>query len=74
MSDHASTAIMGKADWIWDDELGVHVPCCTVRPIHVPSQRPTQEKCGNGPLTGDQILTGDCGEHGSDSGSTGEDA
>lgn len=48
---------LGKADWIWDDELGVHLPCCVqIR------EKGTGYKCGNGPLEGDQILTGDCGD------------
>lgn len=48
-------AKLGKADWRWDDELQMHLPCCS---------RPKGTwRCGNGPLVGDAILTGDCGEH-----------
>jgi hypothetical protein len=43
-----------RADWLWDDDLDMHIPCC--------SQWDGRRKCGNGPLTGDQILTGDCGK------------
>jgi len=54
---------LGKADWIYgrtdpfEDPLsGMHIPCCSV----VKSDGLT---CGNGPLTGEAIETGDCGEH-----------
>lgn len=60
-SDQSTTAITGKADWIYDDEFDMHIPCC--------SQPKGQWRCGNGPLTADAILTGDCGEHPVDSGS-----
>lgn len=46
---------LGKADWQWDDEWQHHIPCC--------SQPKGTWRCGNGPLVGDAILTGDCGEH-----------
>lgn len=45
----------GKATWVYDHEFEMHIPCC--------SQRPEGKFCLNGPLTGDQIYTGDCGEH-----------
>lgn len=51
---------IGKADWLYDDEYDMHIPCC--------SQPNWFEKlgrvwrCSNGPLTGDQIMSGDCGE------------
>lgn len=52
--------MMGKATWEWDEDLLMHVPCC--------SQYSRGDRggwrCGNGPLTGDQIMTGDCGQHG----------
>lgn len=48
--------VMGKADWVYDHELGVHVPSC--------SQPKGAWRCGNGPLTGGAIDSGDCGEHG----------
>lgn len=48
---------LGKADWNWDEELGMHIPCCT---MHRSASGPP---CGNGPLTGEQIAKGDCGEH-----------
>ena len=50
-------AWMGKADWLWTDTLGIHVPCCRRR---ANSHGGT---CHNGPLVGEQIETGDCGEH-----------
>lgn len=48
---------MGKATWVWEEDLQCHVPCCTY--LDPFDQRP----CYNGPLVGDQIMTGDCGEH-----------
>lgn len=60
---------LGKASWIYDEELNMHVPCCTVLTVKskwishaVVEIRP--QPCGNGPLVGDQIESGDCGEHG----------
>lgn len=48
-------ARLGKADWLWDDEMQMHIPCCS---------RPKGTRlCHNGPLVGDAILSGDCGEH-----------
>lgn len=47
------------ADFIWANELGCFLPCCSVT-------KADGSVCGNGPLTGDQVNTGDCGEdHGS---------
>lgn len=45
---------LGKADWLWDEELQMHVPCC--------SQSMRDRLCHNGPLVGEAVLTGDCGE------------
>lgn len=45
----------GRADWIFDPELGTHIPSC--------SQPNGNWHCGNGPLTGAAIDTGDCGGH-----------
>lgn len=47
---------MGKADWLWNESLGIHLPCCRVGNGYGGT-------CGNGPLVGDQIKSGDCGEH-----------
>lgn len=54
---------LGKADWLYqrtdpseDFVAGMHLPCCS---MVLPSGR----NCGNGPLTGQQIEQGDCGEH-----------
>ncbi len=45
----------GMADWIWDDELQMHIPCC--------SRRHRSWRCGNGPLTKpEDIASGDCGQ------------
>jgi hypothetical protein len=55
------TDTLGKADWIWDNELQTHIPCCT---RHIQIRDSTYfPKCGNGPLVGEAILSGDCGEH-----------
>lgn len=63
---------LGKADWLYqrtdpseDFVAGMHIPCCSMlvvtrnsdnEPIRV-------HTCHNGPLVGDQIVSGDCGEH-----------
>jgi hypothetical protein len=49
----------GKADWIWDEELNLHIPCCS---RWVTTTVGSIRKCGNGPLTGNEIVTGTCGE------------
>lgn len=49
---------LGKADWIWVDDVG-HVPSC-IRQTRGPN---SWERCGNGPLEDEAIETGDCGEH-----------
>lgn len=57
-------AELGRADWLWEDDLQMHVPCCTVRRTAIRGVLTIPVgKCGNGPLTGGQIETGDCGEH-----------
>jgi hypothetical protein len=48
----AGLTSLGKAHWMWTEDLGCHVPCC--------SQRNDHEAC-NGPLVGGQIESGDCG-------------
>lgn len=45
---------LGKADWIYDREWDMHVPCC--------SRWQGNGKCHHGPLVGDQIEAGDCGD------------
>lgn len=47
--------VLGRADWIYDEDLRVHIPCCT--------RRQAGHACGNGPLVGVAIGAGDCGEH-----------
>jgi hypothetical protein len=51
---------LGKADWLYSPDLGCHIPCCTWL-------MPTLRRCGNGPLTGEAIVTGNCGQHGDES-------
>lgn len=46
---------MGAADWIYDHELQIHVACCTYA-------LPNGKRCGNGPLTGNEIATGVCSD------------
>lgn len=48
-----------KCDWIWDEAIG-HMPCCTQMVI---DDNGAIRKCGNGPLTGDQLQSGDCEQH-----------
>jgi hypothetical protein len=48
--------VQGKAHWIWNDDLNMHIPCCSV----VDSDGVW---CGNGPLLDSMIEAGDCGEH-----------
>jgi hypothetical protein len=49
-----TTTDLGRADWLYDDELGCHIPSC--------SMYTGNWRCGNGPLQGDQITTGNCGK------------
>lgn len=63
--EHVLTTMAGKADWRYDPELGMHIPCCTVKrrwPVG-PEELSPMLPCGNGPLVGEQILVGDCGQH-----------
>jgi hypothetical protein len=41
--------VHGKANYIWDDDFKIHIPCCRV--------------CGNGPVTGDEEENGLCSDH-----------
>lgn len=56
---------IGKADWLYDEELGFHMPCCSkyrfLKNLHRADGTRPVWKCHNGPLTGQQIMTGDCG-------------
>ena len=47
---------MGKADWLWDEELNTHIPYCAFK------DEGRRMLCGN-PLIGDQILNGKCEQH-----------
>lgn len=40
---------LGKAVWIYNFDLDLSIPCCS--------------ECGNGPLIGNSIAIGLCGEH-----------
>lgn len=57
----------GPVDWIWDEDLEMHIPCCTevVERTYVMAGEPIpiHAHCGNGPLVGEQLRTGKCGEH-----------
>lgn len=59
--------VHGKADWIWDEELGTQIPCCSVLVrrtlLEGGGRLNTRVHCGQGPLVGDQIKSGDCGGH-----------
>lgn len=48
---------LGKAHWMWDDEINFHIPCCAI-------VDDSGSWCGNGPLFDSMIASGDCGEHG----------
>ncbi len=54
--DVDSKLILGKVDWIYDREIDSHIPCC-------PYWITFNVKCGNGPLTNEQIKTGHCENH-----------
>lgn len=54
-------AFLGKADWLWEEDLQMHIPCCSRTWLDA-YLKPTVV-CRNGPLVGEQIVTGDCGEH-----------
>lgn len=51
-----------KADWLYQGDdpsdllAGMHIPCCSQSSGY-------GSRCHNGPLTGEQIASGDCGEH-----------
>lgn len=53
---------LGKADWIYDEEYDMHIPCCTKRRVKLlASGGDVVEKCGNGPLNDPEIASGICG-------------
>jgi hypothetical protein len=54
-------AAQGKADWIWDEELGLHIPCCS---RYRTSSTGAMQKCGNGPLGPKETKTGTCSQAG----------
>lgn len=55
---------LGKADWVYDHDWEFHYPCCN-QPVRR-GEGQAFRSCGNGPLTGDAIRTGDCGQHNND--------
>lgn len=50
---------MGKATWVWDQELGMHIPTCSG--YKYSNQRGTYQ-CGNGPLNDSELASGVCSE------------
>lgn len=54
---------LGRATWLWDNDLQVHIPCCT-REVLDGRYPAGLRACGNGPLGDSQVEEGDCGEHG----------
>lgn len=62
--DSAWMRTHGFADWIWDHDLGVHIPCCSFLLLQLARAGNAGLKhCGNGPLVGDEIGRGVCEEH-----------
>lgn len=66
------------ADWLYERDdpeetgtnvlAGMHVPCCSVLVPYITTGpnntvRTSHRPCHNGPLVGESIETGDCGEH-----------
>lgn len=51
--------MLGHATWDWDQDLGMHIPVCSQWRV---DGRGGVKRCGNGPLTGEQIDTGTCSE------------
>jgi hypothetical protein len=48
--------IFGKADWLYDHEPGVYIPCCSRWKMI--GGKP--QKCGNGPLSREEVKTDTC--------------
>lgn len=53
---------LGKADWVYYEDLGAHMPVCTY--VNKSPGGYGAGKCRNGPLTGDEITEGKCKDHG----------
>lgn len=52
---------LGRAAWIWDDDMGMHVPVCSRWKHDV--RKGGLHMCGNGPLvTEEELETGTCSE------------
>lgn len=51
---------LGKATWMWDQDLGLHLPVCSGWKHDL--RRGGLYRCGNGPLTGENIDAGLCDE------------
>jgi hypothetical protein len=43
----------GRSTWVYDHEMDIHYPCCSERLAN-------GRVCGNGPLTGDAVMSGRC--------------
>lgn len=52
--------LLGHATWVWDQDLGMHLPMCSGWKHD--TRRGGLYMCGNGPLTGENIDTGLCDE------------
>ena len=50
--------LMGKANWHWDPGMNCHIPVCRYL-----MKGDGYRRCGNGPLSGDEINEGYCSEH-----------
>jgi hypothetical protein len=51
--------LLGRATWVWDDEMGMHLPTCSRYKYDI--KRGTYQ-CGNGPLSDPEIVGGTCTE------------
>jgi hypothetical protein len=57
----AGMASLGRADWLYDAEYDMHIPCCTaLREMDSPDK--SKRRCHNGPLSGVEIERGQCSE------------
>jgi len=49
--------LVGKASWVWDHELGMHIPCCSGWKVNGTGN---VVRCMNGPLIASQYTDGLC--------------
>jgi hypothetical protein len=64
MAQHEWNAVdlerqLGKASWVWDDDMGMHLPTCSRLKLN---RGGVVIRCGNGPLVGNEIDEGTCSE------------